>query len=210
MKKFLRFLLSLIIAIIVGAVGGVMMYNKFNSEEIAVKQVADSMLALKADTVRQATATDSTTTVVFPVMREEIPAEIEGSAVFFTAEVNGIPMKFMLDTGCNSMTISYIEYLFLKNQGKISRKSTKYGEITLADGSKRGALILTIDSVKIGSEKIENVSCSVLEWQDTIAPSFSIRDTGNIPLLIGGDIFIKMEKRLSIDYKNKKIILENT
>lgn len=209
MKKFLRFLLSLTIAIIVGAVGGVMMYNKFNSEEIDVKQAADSMLVLKADTASQVTATDNTSTVVFPVVdtpREEIPAEIEGSAVFFTVEVNGVPMRFLLDTGCNNMTISSIEYLFLKHQKKIVTKNTKYSDVTLADGSKKDALVVQVDSIKIGKTKIENIECTVIDWNDSIP--LALKDP--TPLLIGGDIFIKMEKRLSIDYKNKKIILENT
>jgi len=204
MKKVKSFFFTLIIAVaILGVLYGTYKYlYQTEDHNVQIQEDYTEAIQEKADSVE--------TVVEIPMpAAEEIPADIIDGSVFFMVEVNGIPMKFMLDTGCNNMTISYIEYLFLNHQGRISKQDTKYGEITLADGSKRGAIVLNIDSIRIGSTRVDSVTCTVLDIRDSV-PQNLVKNPGELPLLIGGEVLMKMNKRLSIDYKNKKIILENT
>lgn len=204
MKKVKSFFFTLIIAVaILGVLYGAYKYlYQAEDHNVQIQEDYTEAIQEKADSVE--------TVVEVPMpAAEEIPADIIDGSVFFMVEVNGIPMKFMLDTGCNNMTISYIEYLFLNHQGRISKQDTKYGEITLADGSKRGAIVLNIDSIRIGSTRVDSVTCTVLDIRDSV-PQNLVKNPGELPLLIGGEVLMKMNKRLSIDYKNKKIILENT
>jgi len=121
-----------------------------------------------------------------------IPFEFDGNVAYVMAKVNGIDVKFLLDTGCSTVLMTSAELYYLHHMGKmdvdnVSGKTTcRYG-----DGSEGDGYIYLIDSLSIGGIKLDSIECTVIE-------------NAKAEPLLGQTILSKFGK-VSIDYKNKKI-----
>lgn len=139
-----------------------------------------------------------------PIIKEAknvVPIDIVDNCIYMTIDVNGIPMRMMFDTGCSTTRMTYIEYFFLKRQGKISEKNfVSNGSIIVANGQSEDVKLYKIDSVKVGNVVLNDVECIFSKIDSTYV------DVNRTPLLIGQSIISKLGK-VSIDYTDKKLII---
>lgn len=137
------------------------------------------------------------TDTVGPKCRYEIPLEIDerAGAAFLTAELNGVPVRFQLDTGCSGVQITAAEYFYMLHQGAVSENDElEKGLVSIADGSEHEVLSVKIKKLKIGEDSVENVDCS-------------IESNPNAPRLIGQSVLSKLGS-VAIDYGNNKLRVE--
>lgn len=122
-----------------------------------------------------------------------VKLEQDGNCYLVGANVNGIPMKMTLDTGASTMSISIIEYEFLKKQKLISNSTAQISECTIANGDTTKCFMIKIAQVSIGDTYVKNVDCLVMENPDA-------------PLLLGMNVLNGLGG-VSINYKRKLLIL---
>ena len=122
-----------------------------------------------------------------------VKLEQDGNCYLVGANVNGIPMKMTLDTGASTMSISIIEYEFLKKQKLISDSTVQVSECTIANGDITKCFMIKIAQVSIGDASVKNVDCLVMENPDA-------------PLLLGMNVLNGLGG-VSINYKRKLLIL---
>ena len=122
-----------------------------------------------------------------------VKLEQDGNCYLVGANVNGIPMKMTLDTGASTMSISIIEYEFLKKQKLISDSTAQVSECTIANGDITKCFMIKIAQVSIGDTYVKNVDCLVMENPDA-------------PLLLGMNVLNGLGG-VSINYKRKLLIL---
>ena len=122
-----------------------------------------------------------------------VKLEQDGDCYLVGANVNGIPMKMTLDTGASTMSISIIEYEFLKKQKLISDSTVQVSECTIANGDTTKCFMIKIAQVSIGDTSVKNVDCMVMENPDA-------------PLLLGMNVLNGLGG-VSINYKRKLLIL---
>ena len=122
-----------------------------------------------------------------------VKLEQDGNCYLVGANVNGIPMKMTLDTGASTMSISIIEYEFLKKQKLISDSTARISECTIANGDTTKCFMIKIAQVSIGDTYVKNVDCLVMENPDA-------------PLLLGMNVLNGLGG-VSINYKKKLLIL---
>lgn len=121
--------------------------------------------------------------------------EEESGVYWIPIEVNGVPMRFIFDTGASDITMSEAEAIFLYKQGKLKDEDfigTKQYQI--ADGSISEGAVIKLKTVKIGNKTLYNVQASIV-------------DNLQAPLLLGQSALNKFGK-ISIDYRKKQIVFE--
>ena len=199
MKKILAFILVIVIAF------GYVIYNE---DRILPDKVREMMTGnverVKTDTVTSISDfSNDTITSTFEYKRQTIsvPMDVSEEGSYIKINVNGIPMRFMIDTGCNTMSIGYIEYMFLKNQGLVSDNLNKDRDVKLADGSVRKFSSIIIDSISVGSAMFKNIECLVA-FPDS---SGSIPD---VPSLVGFNTFYKFSRVISMNPESGEFIME--
>jgi clan AA aspartic protease (TIGR02281 family) len=109
-------------------------------------------------------------------------------------KLNGIPMEMLLDTGAANLSISIIEYEFLKKQHLLSDTTVGTVDVTIANGSTVQAYTTKIHEVSIGGEIINDVECIVMPQTDA-------------PLLLGMNVLRKLGN-FRIDYERNWLILK--
>ncbi len=143
------------IFIIVGCLSFIMI--KWPQQSI---QFIEDRFGSKPDT----TVTDSVKpTMQSPLDTIHVPLITEGRTSYLMAEVNGVPTKFILDTGCSDVQIGRAEYSFLLRNGFI--KETTLDEdsvITVnADGFEHTKATITVDSFSVGNISVRGVKVFV-------------------------------------------------
>lgn len=110
-------------------------------------------------------------------------------------EINDVNMFFIFDTGASLISISEAEVIFLVKQNKLSEDDV-LGQSKFIDaiGNISEGTIINLKKVKIGDKVLYNIKASVVH-------------NINAPLLFGQSALEKFGK-ISIDYKNEKLILE--
>ncbi len=127
---------------------------------------------------------------------QEIPIEVTDHGVFITAEVNTVPMRFMLDTGCSDVMLTSAELYYLSHMGLIDvNKQSGTAMCKYANGDSKECPVYTLKSIKLGNAEVNDVSCTIEEHADVM------------PLL--GQSVIKALGKMHIDYENKKLIIED-
>jgi aspartyl protease family protein len=128
--------------------------------------------------------------------REIIPLEQDGNMRFIIVEVNGMKLKFLLDTGASDILISIAEAIFLLKQGLIKEEDIleESKEYKIADGSLMIGDVINLRSVKIGNKTLKNVKATVI-------------DNPYAELLLGQSVLSQFGK-VTIDNKNNELILE--
>lgn len=127
--------------------------------------------------------------------RETIKMYEENGVYLIPVEVNDIPMQFIFDTGASVVSISQTEATFMWKQGSLTEDDIKgTTEMTNANGEISEGVIINLQKIKIGRKILRNIEAVVVNNQYA-------------PLLLGQTVLSRFGK-VSLDYKNKKLILE--
>ncbi|MBK9983863.1 MAG: retroviral-like aspartic protease family protein [Saprospiraceae bacterium] len=111
------------------------------------------------------------------------------------AEVDGVKMFFIFDTGASIISISETEANFLYKQGKLTDEDIKGTEnFTDANGDLSEGTIIVLKTVRIEDRTLNDIEASVVH-------------NLNAPLLFGQSALEKFGK-ISIDYQRGEIIFE--
>lgn len=196
MKKFKYVLIKYILFIvtIIFACGYIFTKTAPKSSQMAKEEVLENVfgMVIKKDSIKEdsilakpiAIDDKRDTTII------TVPIEIVDKLVYAVIKVNGVGMRFLLDTGCSSLQITSAEYYYMLHLGVVSKDCLKDEvECTYADGSTNKCLSLDVDSVEFGGVKLKGVH--------TV-----IQENCNADLLLGQSVLSELGE-VSIDYNNK-------
>lgn len=113
----------------------------------------------------------------------EIPlARQSGGTYLVKASINGLPMDFILDTGCSDVSISQVESDFMFKNGYLSKSDMK-GErrYTDANGNVNKSQTVNLATVKLGDLEVTNIKAGIVPNQKA-------------PLLLGQEVLTKFGK----------------
>lgn len=109
-------------------------------------------------------------------------------------KVNGIPMKFIFDTGATDVTISIIEAKFLLKQGLITKEDfIENANYQIANGDVIEGTKIYLKTIEIGGIVLKNIPASIIYQQ-------------NAPLLLGQSA---IEKIGQYSINGNKLILND-
>lgn len=103
--------------------------------------------------------------LLFPLLslaQVKINMEKDGGVYVVPCKVNGLPLKFIFDTGASDVVISYSEAIFMLKNGYLKAediKGTSYSQIANGDIVENTNIILR--EIEIGGMKIYNISGSI-------------------------------------------------
>ncbi|MDR2425195.1 MAG: retroviral-like aspartic protease family protein [Prevotellaceae bacterium] len=128
--------------------------------------------------------------------REIIPLEQDGNMRYLTVEVNGMKLKFLLDTGASDILISLAEFTVLYKQGLLKDEDIldESSEMKIADGSVVEGNKIILRTLKIGNKTFKNVKATLFYSPEA-------------DLLFGQNVLSQFGK-VTIDNKNNELILE--
>lgn len=109
-------------------------------------------------------------------------------------KVNGLSLKFVLDTGASDVSISETEALFMLKNGYLKKEDIGEKEYyTLANGNVTEGIIINLKTIEIGGIVLNNTRASIVLEQKA-------------PLLLGQSV---LEKLGTYKIDNNKLILED-
>jgi len=123
-----------------------------------------------------------------------VKLEHSDNCYYIPTKVNGIPMKMLLDTGASNLTISIVEYEFMRKQGLLKDSTAEETQAIIANGEEVKCYTIKIDEITIGDIPIKDVECDVMEQQ-------------NAPVLLGMNVLKKLGN-FSIDYQQNLLIIK--
>lgn len=129
------------------------------------------------------------------VKKEIIPLEVQGNLTYINVYLEGLPMKFVLDTGCSGVHITTVEYWFLVRQGLIKEVTGKATTIN-ADGDEHEVATVKV-SIRVGTKEIKDVECTVGD----------LSADGKNEILLGQSV-LKELGQVTIDYNKQQLILQ--
>lgn len=110
-------------------------------------------------------------------------------------EINGLPLKFIFDTGASDVTISSIEAQFMLKNGYLNQENIKGKQhYQIASGEIEEGTVIQLKEIKIGSAILRNVNASVVHNQQA-------------PLLLGQSVLERFGT-ITIDNINSKLIIK--
>lgn len=169
-------------------------YNVLEAKALGIDEDSVAVITAKVDSIpHTSTKNDSVEWKQVKEFEYAVKLEQDGNCYLVGANINGIPMKMTLDTGASTMSISIIEYEFLKKQKLISDSTVQVSECTIANGDTTKCFMIKIAQVSIGDTSVKNVDCLVMENPDA-------------PLLLGMNVLNGLGG-VSINYKRKLLIL---
>lgn len=124
----------------------------------------------------------------------EVPFTKEGGVLMVPCTVNGLPLKYIFDSGANSVTISLVEARFMLRNGYL--KVADLGDRSLGSGADGGVIagtMVVLRSINFGGVTLKNVRATVIETQSA-------------PLLLGQTAMSRYGTA-TIDYDNGVIRL---
>lgn len=126
----------------------------------------------------------------------EVPMKKMYSGIYEIAcEVNGLPLKFVFDTGASSVTISSVEAQFMLKNGYLKSEDIKGKEyFSVATGEIGEGTIIRLKKIKVGDAVLRNVDASVVHNQQA-------------PLLLGQSVLERFGT-ITIDNINSKLIIK--
>ena len=161
------------------------------------------VLGIKEDSVITVVQNKDTLAIAKPKEKKELPKlsehtiklEHKDGCYLIPTKVNGIPMKMTLDTGASHLTLSIVEYEFLRKQNLLKEESVQEGECTIANGQNVKCYFTKIAELTIGDVTIKDIECDIMEQQDA-------------PLLLGMNV-LRRFGNFSIDYNRNLLILKD-
>jgi aspartyl protease family protein len=125
----------------------------------------------------------------------EVAMEKENGVYKVPVTVNGVRMKFILDTGASLISISATEADFMFKQGAISEADiVGQSKFQDANGDISPGDIIRLKSVQIGDRVLENINANV------------VRST-KAPLLLGQSALSQFGK-ISVDYRSNTVTFD--
>lgn len=168
-------------------------YSVLETKALGIDEDSIGIVKAKIDSVLKSAKNDSVEWRQVKDFEYAVKLEQDGNCYLVGANVNGVPMKMTLDTGASTMSISIIEYNFLKKQKLLSDSTVQASECTIANGDTTKCFMIKIAQVSIGDTSVKNVDCVVME-------------NPNAPLLLGMNVLNGLGG-VSINYKRKLLIL---
>ena len=122
--------------------------------------------------------------------------KMAGGTYEIPCTINGLPLKFVFDTGASKVTISSVEASFmLKNDYLSERDFRGSKKFTTADGSITDGAVVCIKEVLVGDVILKNIEASVVKNQKA-------------PLLLGQSVLERFGS-ITIDNENNKLIIRH-
>lgn len=119
----------------------------------------------------------------------------DSNLYYVNADINGVEMQFILDTGCSSVLISKVELAYLQRRGVITNEDyIGKTKSTDADGDVSYCDMYNIRELKLGDYTLYNIECGV-------------SNTITAHLLLGQQVLSNFSK-VTIDYTNNTLKLE--
>lgn len=138
----------------------------------------------------------------------------EGGVYSVPCKVNGLPLKFIFDTGASDVSISLTEAMFMLKNGYLSREDI--GDIvyySIANGDVAKGTRLNIKEIEFAGLKLYNIEASIVH--ETTAPLLlgqsAIEKLGKIQL-DGNELTIMNKGSNSYDYSknNSNYVINET
>jgi aspartyl protease family protein len=127
--------------------------------------------------------------------KKAIPMESKDGVKYVTIEINGIPLRFVFDTGASSICISSLEAELLIKQGTLQEEDLIGTEnFQDATGKVSQGTKIRLKTVRIGDYLLENIEATIV-------------DNPHAPLLLGQTVLEKFGS-IEIDNANSQIILK--
>lgn len=121
-----------------------------------------------------------------------VPSNVYDNVFYVIADVNGAPIRFLLDTGCSDIQITSAEFYYLKHMGLVCDSDLVDSvKCTYANGIETMCPSINIKTLKIGDVEVNDVTCV-------------IQNDVNAPLLLGQSILNKIGN-VFIDFKEKTV-----
>ena len=139
--------------------------------------------------------------VITPEAVETLISEVQmkkmaGGTYEVPCSINGLPLKFIFDTGASDVTISSVEANFMLKNDYLSSKDFKGNRRYLtADGNISEGAVVCIREVQVGDVKLKNIEASVVKNQKA-------------PLLLGQSVLEKFGT-ITIDNNSGKLIIKH-
>ena len=125
----------------------------------------------------------------------EVAMEKSNGVYKVPVTVNGVSMKFILDTGASLISISSTEAEFMLKQGTITDADVVgQSRFQDANGDISSGSVIRLKSVQIGDRILENVNASVVSGTKA-------------PLLLGQSALSKFGK-ISVDYRRNTVTFD--
>lgn len=135
-----------------------------------------------------------------PETAEALVSEIRlkkmaGGTYEVPCSVNGLPLKFIFDTGASDVTLSSVEADFMLKNDYLSARDFKGSRRYLtADGSISDGAVVCIREVQVGDVTLKNIEASVVKNQKA-------------PLLLGQSVLERFGS-ITIDNENSTLIIK--
>ena len=132
---------------------------------------------------------------------EQLVSEIQmkkmpGGTYEVPCSINGLPLKFIFDTGASDVTISSVEADFMLKNDYLAIKDFKGSRKYLtADGNISEGALISIREVKVGDAVLKNIDASVVKNQKA-------------PLLLGQSVLERFGT-ITIDNNSGKLIIKH-
>lgn len=150
---------------------------------------------------RERVEVDSDEAVVAPQAVETLVSEVPikktpGGTYEVPCSINGLPLKFIFDTGASDVTISSVEANFMLKNDYLSTKDFRGSRKYLtADGNIAEGSVICIREVQVGDVTLKNIEASVVKNQ-------------KVPLLLGQSVLERFGS-FTLDNDNSKLIIKH-
>ena len=109
-----------------------------------------------------------------------VPFTRDGDMICVRGEVNGLPLKFVFDTGASDITISSVEAAFMLKNGYLEERDMGgVQNYRTASGELVEGTIVNLREIKLGSVTFENIRAAIIKNQEA-------------PLLLGQSMLGRM------------------
>ena len=136
--------------------------------------------------------TESAEALISEIQMKKMP----GGTYEVPCTINGLPLKFIFDTGASDVTLSSVEANFMLKNDYLSEKDFKGSRRYLtADGCIADGAVVRIKEMKVGDCTLKNIEASVIKNQKA-------------PLLLGQSLLERFGS-ITIDNQNNKLIIKH-
>lgn len=180
-------------------------YRKFthleNDEDLDSIRDLPEFKTLVGQYKRERVEVDSGEAVVAPQAVETLVSEVPikktpGGTYEVPCSINGLPLKFIFDTGASDVTISSVEANFMLKNDYLSTKDFRGSRKYLtADGNIAEGSVICIREVQVGDVTLKNIEASVVKNQKA-------------PLLLGQSVLERFGS-ITLDNDNSKLIIKH-
>lgn len=128
------------------------------------------------------------------VISEVSMKKMSGGTYEIPCTINGLPLKFILDTGASDVTISNVEANFMLKNNYLNEKDFKGSrKYITADGDITEGSVICLKEVLVGDIKIKNIEACVVKNQKA-------------PLLLGQTVLERFGK-ITIDNEKSMLVI---